>query len=266
MRIPITNLPEEHHGGALEVDNRGYLYFAIGDLEQRSKVRNLNAPNGKVFRIRSDGSIPHSNPFFRKSTGLGRAVWATGFREPFNSSLDPFTGIYLIHDVGWYQAEEIDLVKRGRDYGWPYYEGNRMGENKGIPAGRVSWPIYFYRNQSSDVMAPRKVVIPAKRATAFLLRTQDEGRAIMGGVFYDPTGPVTNPALRALVGDFLFTDLTAGWIDTLNFRTHQSSQFASGLGTQILDVDYTNDGRIFLLARGNSPAAMQIKVIEPVQA
>src|SRR4029077_1740672 len=107
MRIPITNAPDEHHGGALEVDNRGFIYFAIGDLAQRNKVRDLNAPNGKVFRIRTDGTIPHSNPFYHESKGLGRAVWATGFREPYNSSLDPQTGVYLIHDVGGYQAEEI---------------------------------------------------------------------------------------------------------------------------------------------------------------
>src|SRR5262249_41515508 len=125
------------------------------------------------------------------------------------------------------------------------------------------WPIYFYRNKTSDTKPPKRAAITANRAASFELRPQDEGSASMGGAFYDPTGPVTNPALRALVGDYLFTDLSAGWINALNFRTKRTSQVASALGTQILDLDYTNDGRIFVLARGDSPAAMQIKVIEP---
>jgi hypothetical protein len=262
MRIPIKSSPEEHHGGALEVNN-GFIYFAIGDLEQPGKVKDLNTPNGKVFRIRTNGTIPHSNPFYHRSNGLGRAVWATGFREPFNSSLDPASGVYLIHDVGSYQAEEIDQVTRGGNYGWPYYEGNRFGEIKGTPAGRIVWPIYYYRNKASDIIPPKKIAVSANRASSFELRPQDEGTASMGGTFYDPTGPITNSALKALIGDYLFADLSAGWIDTLDFRTRQSSQFASNLGTQILNIDYTNDGRIFVLARGKSPADMQIKVIEP---
>ena len=263
MRIKITNAPKIHHGGALEVDKNGYLYFAIGDLEEPRKISNLNMPNGKVFRIRTDATIPTDNPFYRRSKGLGRAVWATGVREPMKSSYDATTDTYMIHDVGWYQTEELNVIKKGANYGWPNFEGRHQGSIKGGNTAGMTMPFYSYQNMTSlsQKALPLRVSNKVKPAIA---SNNDKGCAVMGGVYYRPTH-VQDSALSEYVGDYLFADLCSGWVNAIDDKTKQVNRLADQVDGQILDMDYDNNGRIFLLMRGDAQIDNQIKVIDEQQ-
>jgi glucose/arabinose dehydrogenase len=261
MRIPITNAPRMHHGGALEIDRNGYLFFAIGDLEEPRKIAQLDKPNGKLFRIGTDGTIPSDNPFYKRSKGLGRAVWATGLREPMSSSYNPVTDQLLVNDVGHYQREEINLIKKGANYGWPNFEATYFGSIRGGNIKTTTMPIYSYMNMSA-MTVKTKPTTTTKTFKSPIATNNDMGCAILGGSFYSPTGTI-DKALAEYMGDYLFVDLCAGWVSALDFQKKSVTHLADDLPFQLLDVAYTNDGRIYLLTYGDTPADKSIQVIEP---
>jgi glucose/arabinose dehydrogenase len=141
-----------HNGGGLRVGPDDHLYFGIGDTGRPQSGPDLTTLAGKICRIRLDGSTPEDNPF-RTPTGSPRAIWALGFRNPFRMCFAP-DGRLFVSDVGSQGAarrEELNLIERGQDYGWPDVEG----------------PSAF-----ADLVDP-------------ILAYADEGTAITGCVYYD---------------------------------------------------------------------------------
>ena len=137
-----------HIGGSLNTGPDGRLYLSIGDrVEGRS--RDLTNVFGKVLRINPDGSIPSDNPFHDGAGPRVDEIWAYGLRNPYRASFDRTTGRYWVGDVGGNtdsQAyEEVDLVERGKDYGWPSCEGPLGPPKNGpsCPAG-VTGPVFSY--------------------------------------------------------------------------------------------------------------------------
>jgi putative heme-binding domain-containing protein len=131
--IKIPSPGGDHGGGCLQFGPDGYLYFAMGDSgphrDPNGNAQNMGLLLGKMSRIdvdhEADGkayAIPRDNPFL----GQPRArpeIWALGFRNPWRFSFDPRNGDLWVADVGQDRIEEIDLVRRGENYGWNIYEG-----------------------------------------------------------------------------------------------------------------------------------------------
>jgi glucose/arabinose dehydrogenase len=85
--------------------------------------QNLDSLGGKILRVDHAGHGVPSNPFWNGDPNANRSkVWAYGFRNPFRMSVMP-SGDVIAGDVGFDDVEELDLVRRGGDYGWPCYEG-----------------------------------------------------------------------------------------------------------------------------------------------
>ncbi|WP_439882504.1 PA14 domain-containing protein [Pontibacter sp. MBLB2868] len=97
------------------------------------RAQQVNCINGKILRVDpATGNGLPSNPFYNSSAPRSPAsrVWALGFRNVFRFTIKPgtggagFPGIIYAGDVGWYNWEEIDVVKKaGTNFGWPIYEG-----------------------------------------------------------------------------------------------------------------------------------------------
>src|SRR5436190_7022777 len=75
--------PTNHNGGAIHFGPDGKLYIAVGENGDPSNSQTLSNLLGKLLRINSDGSIPSDNPFFDIATGVNRAIWSMGLRNPF---------------------------------------------------------------------------------------------------------------------------------------------------------------------------------------
>ncbi len=120
----VFEAPEEFylsggaHFGTRLVFEGDYLYFAIGDRRRRGHSQDLSRPNGKIHRIHPDGSIPKDNPFVDDPEAFP-TIWSYGHRNPQGMALDPGTGRLWSTEHGPRGGDELNLVERGENYGWP---------------------------------------------------------------------------------------------------------------------------------------------------
>jgi glucose/arabinose dehydrogenase len=108
-----------HYGSRLEFDNEGYLYITIGDRGERDvNPQRLDRDAGKVHRIHSDGSIPTDNPFVGQAQ-INPSVFSFGHRNPQGMAKHPATGEIWTHEHGPKGGDEINIIKKAANYGWP---------------------------------------------------------------------------------------------------------------------------------------------------
>lgn len=108
-----------HYGSRLEFDKNGYLYITIGDRGDRDiNPQRLDRDAGKVHRIYPDGSIPKDNPFVDQVNAHG-SVYSYGHRNPQGMALHPTTGEIWTHEHGPKGGDEINIIKKAANYGWP---------------------------------------------------------------------------------------------------------------------------------------------------
>jgi len=107
-----------HFGGRLAFDKNNVLFFSIGERDAKEQAQDLTLPNGKIHRVRDDGSIPADNPFL-KTPGALPSIWCYGIRNPQGLRFDPATGALWEHEHGPKGGDELNLIQRGLNYGWP---------------------------------------------------------------------------------------------------------------------------------------------------
>jgi glucose/arabinose dehydrogenase len=135
IRTVVTGIRRagNHNGGRLAFGPDGYLYVSTGDAGDRSSAQDRGSLNGKILRIRGDGSIPRGNPF-------GSRVWSYGHRNVQGLAWDGARRLWAT-EFGESARDEVNLIRKGRNYGWPSVEG--MGDTQG---GRfrnpvLTWPV-----------------------------------------------------------------------------------------------------------------------------
>lgn len=217
--LELNNLSgaTNHNGGAMHFGPDGKLYIAVGENANSSNSQTLANLLGKMLRINADGSIPSDNPFFNTASGVNRAIWAFGLRNPFTFAFQPGTNRMFINDVGQSTWEEINDGIAGSNYGWPTTEGPTTNPN-------FRGPIYAYGRSPS--------------ATG--------GCAITGGAFYNPP---TTQFPSSYVGKYFFADFCSGWIRLLNPSNNTAITFATGIANPV-DLQVAADGSLYYLARG----------------
>lgn len=136
-----------HHGASLAFGPDGKLYISTGEHGVASNSQSLTNYRGKVLRVNADGTIPSDNPFVDGPGGNKDEIWAYGLRNPFRFSFDPVTGRLYLGDVGGNDHstayEEVNLIVRGANYGWPLCEGP-------CSISGVTSPIYSYPHLGRD--------------------------------------------------------------------------------------------------------------------
>lgn len=109
----------QHFGSRLEFDNEGYLYFSIGDRGNRDvNPQDITRDCGKIYRIHDDGQIPEDNPFVNDPNAK-HAIYSYGHRNPQGLVKHPKTGKIIDHEHGPRGGDEINIIEKGKNYGWP---------------------------------------------------------------------------------------------------------------------------------------------------
>ncbi len=107
-----------HFGTRLVFDRDGHLFFPIGERGVKEDAQDLAKPNGKVHRVMDDGKVPTDNPF----VGAAKAfptIWSYGNRNAQGLALHPVTGELWETEHGPRGGDELNLIRRGANYGWP---------------------------------------------------------------------------------------------------------------------------------------------------
>jgi glucose/arabinose dehydrogenase len=99
-------------------DKQGYLYFTIGDMNRAGDSQILSRPSGKIYRINPDGSIPKDNPLYGKANDL-QAIYSWGNRNAQGLAQHPLTGVIYASEHGPQGGDELNILKKGANYGWP---------------------------------------------------------------------------------------------------------------------------------------------------
>jgi len=107
-----------HFGSRIVFDDEGYLYLTLGDRGERDWAQDLKNHAGTVVRLHDDGTIPADNPFVGR-TDARPEIWSYGHRNPQGIDFDRATGRLWLVEHGPRGGDEINLVKRGLNYGWP---------------------------------------------------------------------------------------------------------------------------------------------------
>lgn len=112
-----TYLETRHHyGSRIVFDRKGYMYFSLGDRGYQDHAQDPAKPNGKIHRIYPDGSIPEDNPY--RDVGLP-TLYTLGNRNTQGMAVHPLTDEVWSAEHGPLGGDELNLIKKGKNYGWP---------------------------------------------------------------------------------------------------------------------------------------------------
>ena len=146
-----------HYGSRVVETPDGRLFVTIGDRGNRDAAQDLSMYNGKIVRINKDGTVPMDNPF-RGQSGARPEIWSYGHRNPQGAGLD-LAGNLLISEHGARGGDEVNRVRKGRNYGWPiiaygtHYSGARIGV--GTVRDGMEQPEYYW----DPSMAPSGLMV-----------------------------------------------------------------------------------------------------------
>ena len=213
-----------HNGGQLAFGNDGYLYIGMGDGgsagDPMGNGQSLTTLLGKILRIdvnvQSSGrsyGIPNDNPYFGNTLGYREEIYAYGFRNPWRFSFDSATGALWVGDVGQNTLEEIDIVEKGKNYGWNIMEGT-LCFDPAVDCNQtgLTLPVWNY--------------------------TRDQGTTIIGGYVYHGS------ALPSLEGAYIYGDYGSGriWAIHVNGAAVENSLLVdSSFSIASFGIDQNNE-------------------------
>ncbi len=181
--LSIDQPYSNHNGGQLAFDKQGYLYIGMGDGgsggDPHNHSQNLDSLLGKMLRIDINRAepyaIPPDNPLVGKK---GRPeIFAWGLRNPWRFSFDKPTGRLFAADVGQNLWEEIDIVEKGKNYGWRVREGAHCYDSETCSSQGLTDPIAEY--------------------------SHSEGQSVTGGFVY------RGKKIKELQGEYVFADFAS---------------------------------------------------------
>ena len=120
-------------GGRMTFGRDGMLYLTVGERQEQERAQNTMLHGGKVLRLTAEGKAPPDNPFVGKQ-GYLPEIYAVGVRSPQGLAFNPATGELWENEHGPLGGDEINVIKAGRNYGWPLvtygrdYDGTKISE------------------------------------------------------------------------------------------------------------------------------------------
>ncbi|GAA0292664.1 PQQ-dependent sugar dehydrogenase [Rhodovulum strictum] len=126
-----------HFGSRIVEGPEGHLFLTIGDRGEDRSAQDLGRHEGSVLRLNRDGTVPGDNPFAGQP-GARPEIWSYGHRNPQGAALD-LEGRLWINEHGARGGDEVNLIEKGANFGWPvisygrHYSGLKIGEGTAKP-------------------------------------------------------------------------------------------------------------------------------------
>jgi len=146
-----------HYGHRIVFDEAGYLWISSGERQKFDPAQDMNSNLGKIVRLHDDGRVPADNPFAGQG-GVAAQVWSLGHRNPLGLAFDGKGRLWEV-EMGPKGGDELNLIERGANYGYPlvsngdHYDGRPIPDHTTRPefvAPKVSW---------TPVISPSQLVI-----------------------------------------------------------------------------------------------------------
>ncbi|MEJ7740227.1 MAG: PQQ-dependent sugar dehydrogenase [Chitinophagaceae bacterium] len=236
----------------------GMLFLGIGDggsnnIKRPDLVHNKQSLLGTVIRINPLGrnsknghyGIPPDNPFANDSNpGTRKEIWAYGFRNPHRLAWDINNDKtrMLVADIGESNIEEINVIEKGKDYGWPVREGNY-----GIATKINLKKVYYLKPEELSLYhAP------------FAQYDHTDGNAISGGYVYEGR-------IQVLKNKYVFGDIATGKLFYVNLDGHLSDsavyELSIAVNNQLTDLKKLNNTKRVHLRMGYDPIAKELFIM-----
>ena len=230
----IMEIPQpfsNHNGGQIAFGPDGYLYISVGDGgaggDPRGNGQNKATLLGSILRIDirsgSDDAryrVPRDNPFVDVPGARGE-IWAYGLRNPWRFSFDSETGMLWVGDVGQNDWEEIDIVRKGLNYGWNIMEGNHCHS----PRSNC--------DRTGLELAVAEYKIPTN------------GCSVIGGYVFRGRGK------PSLLGAYVYGDFCSGKIWGLRYDGNSVTEHMLLVDSKLLISSFGQDlaGNLYILSR-----------------
>jgi glucose/arabinose dehydrogenase len=228
------------YGSRLAWDKAGLLYVTTGDRNAPQMSQDPQNHNGKILRIRDDGSVPPDNPFVGNAKYLPE-IYSLGHRNPLGLWYRESTGELWSTEEGPQGGDELNVIKAGKNYGWPLaglgrnYDGSVIGQGFGGP--NIEDPLVFW--------------VPAIAISGLSIYDGDKFPAWKGQAFVG--------AMRNGTGQFIARV-------TFNARglpTARDHSMLADLRQRIREVKPGPDGFLYALTDENAGAVLRIEPIAP---
>jgi glucose/arabinose dehydrogenase len=136
-----------HYGHRMAISDDRELFITSGERQKFSPSQNMASNLGKVVRLNLDGTAPEDNPFYTGHEGAQDQIWTLGHRNPLGIDFDA-DGKLWVHEMGPRDGDELNLIQRSKNYGYPFvsdgkhYNGTEIPDHKEMPiyeAPKESW-------------------------------------------------------------------------------------------------------------------------------
>jgi glucose/arabinose dehydrogenase len=228
-------------GGRIVFDKNGMLYASVGDRGPTTEplAQDLSKHNGKIIRLHDDGRIPDDNPFVGRSDAKPE-IYSYGHRNPQGMTVNPETGEIWASEHGPMGGDEVNIIKRGANYGWPVVSYGR----------KYSGEIISEQPWKEGMEAPRYFWVPSIGISEILFYTGDRFRTWKGNLFV--TGMSGRMIQRVRIG---------------GRGQNERELMLNALRQEIRDIRQGPDGLIYLVTRQDAdrtPKSGMVLRIEPV--
>ena len=228
-------------GSRVVFDKNGMLYASVGDRGPTTEplAQDLGVHNGKIVRLHDDGRIPADNPFVSRP-GAKPEIWSYGHRNPQGMTINPDTGEVWASEHGPMGGDEVNIIKRGANYGWPVVSYGR----------KYTGEIISESPTREGMESPRFFWVPSI--------------GISGMLFY------TGDRFPAWKGQLIVTGMSGRMIQRVRLAGRGQNERESmlmELRQQIRDIRQGPDGLIYLVTRqdaNQTPRSGMVLRIEPV--
>jgi glucose/arabinose dehydrogenase len=199
-----TNTWYGHYGSRILFDRKNFIYLSIGEGGTTSlggpDSPNLNAQNsksnwGKIHRFKDDGSIPADNPIL-PGNDAPSSIWTYGHRNPQGLTMHPVTGDLWSSEHGPRGGDELNLIRKGLNYGWPLYSAGINYDGTVISSGHTA----------AGIEPPLYTWTPSIGVCGIAFITSDAFKAWNGNLLV--TGLASQKLYRCVVKDARITSET----------------------------------------------------------